>query len=143
MKETCCDSEGQIDLNSWQNYGLSTEILDALKDLNFNSPTTIQELTLPAAILGMSILYFPYLIGIVYWFWLYFLGRRDILGAAETGSGKTLAFGLPILTGILKINEKINYKSLQKVHKGLLHKGTESDSEESDFENEINENGTN
>lgn len=35
-----------------------------------------------------------------------FLGRRDILGAAETGSGKTLAFGLPILTGILKMKEK-------------------------------------
>lgn len=28
------------------------------------------------------------------------------MGAAETGSGKTLAFGLPILTGILKIKEK-------------------------------------
>lgn len=33
-------------------------------------------------------------------------GRRDILGAAETGSGKTLAFGLPILSGIMKLKEK-------------------------------------
>lgn len=37
---------------------------------------------------------------------MFVLGRRDILGAAETGSGKTLAFGLPILTGILKMKEK-------------------------------------
>lgn len=34
------------------------------------------------------------------------VGRKNVLGAAETGSGKTLAFGLPILTGILKIKEK-------------------------------------
>lgn len=34
------------------------------------------------------------------------IGRRDILGAAETGSGKTLAFGLPILSGIMKLKEK-------------------------------------
>lgn len=35
-----------------------------------------------------------------------FSGRRDILGAAETGSGKTLAFGIPILSGILKLKER-------------------------------------
>lgn len=40
----------------------------------------------------------------------YHLGRRDILGAAETGSGKTLAFGLPILSGILKLKEKAAQK---------------------------------
>lgn len=37
---------------------------------------------------------------------LLFVGRRDILGAAETGSGKTLAFGLPILVGILNLKNK-------------------------------------
>lgn len=41
-----------------------------------------------------------------------FIGRRDILGAAETGSGKTLAFGLPILTGIMKLKEKAELKGL-------------------------------
>ncbi|KOB70342.1 Uncharacterized protein OBRU01_15386 [Operophtera brumata] len=40
------------------------------------------------------------------------LGRRDILGAAETGSGKTLAFGIPILSGILKLKEKAESKGL-------------------------------
>lgn len=39
-------------------------------------------------------------------------GRRDILGAAETGSGKTLAFGLPILSGIIKLKEKAAAKGL-------------------------------
>lgn len=39
-------------------------------------------------------------------------GRRDILGAAETGSGKTLAFGLPILSGIMKLKEKASLKGL-------------------------------
>lgn len=43
-----------------------------------------------------------------------FLGRRDILGAAETGSGKTLAFGLPILNGILRMKEDINVEENQK-----------------------------
>lgn len=43
--------------------------------------------------------------------WL-FVGRRDILGAAETGSGKTLAFGLPILSGIMKLKEKAKLKNL-------------------------------
>lgn len=40
------------------------------------------------------------------------IGRRDILGAAETGSGKTLAFGLPILSGIMKLKEKASLKGL-------------------------------
>jgi superfamily II DNA/RNA helicase len=29
--------------------------------------------------------------------YVYFVGRRDIVGAAETGSGKTLAFCIPII----------------------------------------------
>lgn len=35
------------------------------------------------------------------------------MGAAETGSGKTLAFGLPILTGILKIKENSSDNDVQ------------------------------
>lgn len=34
------------------------------------------------------------------------------MGAAETGSGKTLAFGLPILSGIMKLKEKAELKGL-------------------------------
>ncbi|XP_063369555.1 ATP-dependent RNA helicase DDX24 [Cydia amplana] len=78
------------DMLSWAEFKLPDEITKALMELGFKQPTKIQQLSLPAAIHG----------------------RRDILGAAETGSGKTLAFGLPILTGILKLKEKAQAKGL-------------------------------
>ncbi|XP_041968399.1 ATP-dependent RNA helicase DDX24 [Aricia agestis] len=78
------------DMLSWAEFKLPDEIMRALTELGFTKPTKIQQLSLPAAIHG----------------------RRDILGAAETGSGKTLAFGLPILTGIMKLKEKALAKGL-------------------------------
>ncbi|XP_069355838.1 ATP-dependent RNA helicase DDX24 isoform X2 [Maniola hyperantus] len=78
------------DMLSWAEFKLPQEIVDALMELGFLRPTKIQQLSLPAAIHG----------------------RRDILGAAETGSGKTLAFGLPILSGIMKLKEKAELKGL-------------------------------
>ncbi|XP_065168949.1 ATP-dependent RNA helicase DDX24, partial [Atheta coriaria] len=78
-----------VDFKAWQIVPLHEKLLKGLIDLKFQYPTEIQQLTLPAAILG----------------------KRDILGAAETGSGKTLAFGLPILEGILK-HEQSNEKLL-------------------------------
>lgn len=72
-------------LIEWSSFGIPQSILKALAEQGFQKPTKIQELTLPSAILG----------------------RRDILGAAETGSGKTLAFGIPIVTGIIKLKEKL------------------------------------
>ncbi|XP_063897514.1 ATP-dependent RNA helicase DDX24 [Helicoverpa armigera] len=78
------------DMLTWAEFKLPEPIIRALTELGFKQPTKIQQLTLPAAIHG----------------------RRDILGAAETGSGKTLAFGLPILSGILKLKEKAELKNL-------------------------------
>lgn len=78
------------DMLTWAEFKLQEPIIKALTELGFKQPTKIQQLTLPAAIHG----------------------RRDILGAAETGSGKTLAFGLPILSGILKLKEKSELKGL-------------------------------
>ncbi|XP_059609123.1 ATP-dependent RNA helicase DDX24 [Phlebotomus argentipes] len=72
------------DLEDWQSFGLKEPLLQAIAENGFRKPTEIQSLTLPAALMG----------------------RRDILGAAETGSGKTLAFGLPILNGIMELQEK-------------------------------------
>ncbi|KAM3955824.1 LOW QUALITY PROTEIN: ATP-dependent RNA helicase DDX24 [Aphomia sociella] len=72
------------DMLTWAEFKLPEPIIKALMELNFKKPTKIQQMSLPAAIHG----------------------RRDILGAAETGSGKTLAFGLPILSGIMKLKEK-------------------------------------
>lgn len=93
LGENIAEVESQLtpeDMLSWAEFKLPEEITRALMELGFKQPTKIQQLSLPAAIHG----------------------RRDILGAAETGSGKTLAFGLPILTGILKLKEKAQAKGL-------------------------------
>ncbi|XP_063387952.1 ATP-dependent RNA helicase DDX24 [Cydia fagiglandana] len=93
LGENVAEVESQLtpeDMLSWAEFKLPEEITRALMELGFKQPTKIQQLSLPAAIHG----------------------RRDILGAAETGSGKTLAFGLPILTGILKLKEKAQAKGL-------------------------------
>lgn len=85
------------ELEGWNGLGVPQSILKALAENGFKSPTEIQTLTLPAAIMG----------------------RRDILGAAETGSGKTLAFGIPVLNGILHLKQRAengessNLRSLQ------------------------------
>lgn len=64
----------------WYEVGIvSDNIIKALIELKFTTPTEIQRLSLPAA-----------------------THKCDILGAAETGSGKTLAFGLPLIQSIEK-----------------------------------------
>ncbi|KAK7865654.1 hypothetical protein R5R35_006911 [Gryllus longicercus] len=73
-----------VGMEAWSAWKVPLPILKALSKLGFKKPTPIQEMTLPAAIMG----------------------RRDILGAAETGSGKTLAFGIPIIYGILQQKKK-------------------------------------
>lgn len=102
-------------LEAWDFIPLPKPLLLALSDLGFDTPTEIQSLTLPPAILG----------------------RRDILGAAETGSGKTLAFGLPILTGILKCKEN-SFKKNNDGEKGNLNEN-DTESEEDKLESEENE----
>ncbi|MGB0774706.1 MAG: DEAD/DEAH box helicase [Akkermansiaceae bacterium] len=54
--------------------GLRPELLEAIHDLGFESPSPIQALAIPAALKG-----------------------RDLVGLSETGSGKTAAFTLPAL----------------------------------------------
>lgn len=58
---------------------LKEEIQKALKELGFEKPTPVQELTIPHALEG-----------------------KDCLIQAKTGTGKTGAFGLPILNNIKK-----------------------------------------
>ncbi|XP_076382250.1 ATP-dependent RNA helicase DDX24 [Megalopta genalis] len=123
------DSESEVDnfnMQAWSVLGVPKMIIKALEDQQFYSPTTIQMLTLPPAILG----------------------RRDILGAAETGSGKTLAFGIPILNGILELKNKSiiepSNNSISKLSNKTRNEGwtctesktTENDnsSSESDYE---------
>ena len=59
---------------TFQDLGLCPSILSALKDLNYEKPSPIQEKAIPPALTG-----------------------RDVLGCAQTGTGKTCAFATPIL----------------------------------------------
>jgi len=61
-------------MNSFEDMGLSPEIVDALDDLGFKKPYPIQERVIP-----------------ILW------SGSDVIGQAHTGTGKTAAFGLPIL----------------------------------------------
>ena len=59
---------------SFAELGLAPQILKALDDIGYTTPTPIQAQAIPAALQG-----------------------RDVLGIAQTGTGKTGAFTLPVL----------------------------------------------
>jgi ATP-dependent RNA helicase DeaD len=59
--------------------GLKPELLDKIKDKGYESPTPIQEKSIPPALKG-----------------------NDIMGQAQTGTGKTAAFAIPMLNNIIK-----------------------------------------
>jgi ATP-dependent RNA helicase RhlE len=58
---------------SFRALGLSPPILEALREIGFQSPTPVQADVIPLALSG-----------------------RDVIGLAQTGSGKTAAFCLPL-----------------------------------------------
>ena len=60
---------------TFDSLGLSPEVLHALTDLGFETPTPIQAESIPELLAG----------------------ERDLLGFAQTGTGKTAAFSLPIV----------------------------------------------
>ena len=62
---------------SFKDLKLSPALLQSLLELNYTTPTPIQEEAIPLLLQG-----------------------RDVAGQAETGSGKTAAFGLPLLQSI-------------------------------------------
>lgn len=59
---------------SFSDLGLSDELLKAVSDLGYETPTPIQEQSIPYVLMG-----------------------RDILGSAQTGTGKTASFTLPMI----------------------------------------------
>ncbi len=73
-------------MKTFIDLSLSKDILKAIGELGFVSPTPIQELTIPAIISS----------------------SRDLIGLAQTGTGKTAGFGLPILQQI-----NLNSKNIQ------------------------------
>ncbi|AII14742.1 putative ATP-dependent RNA helicase [Campylobacter iguaniorum] len=63
----------------FSDFNLSSKIIEALFELDYETPTKIQEAAIPAVLAG-----------------------KDILAGARTGTGKTAAFGLPILEKLLQ-----------------------------------------
>jgi ATP-dependent RNA helicase DeaD len=64
-------------MTSFEELGLSTSILAAIKDVGYEAPTPIQARTIPPLLAG-----------------------RDLIGQAQTGTGKTAAFAIPILQAL-------------------------------------------
>ena len=59
---------------SFDELGLSREVLEAIEESGYTTPTPIQEKGIPLVLAG-----------------------RDVVGASQTGTGKTAAFSLPML----------------------------------------------
>jgi ATP-dependent RNA helicase RhlE len=62
----------------FDHLGLDPALLRAVADMGFETPTPIQEQTIPHVLAG-----------------------RDVIGGSQTGTGKTAAFGLPLLQKLL------------------------------------------
>jgi ATP-dependent RNA helicase DeaD len=61
-------------MTTFSELGLADNILSAIRDVGYESPSPIQEQAIPLLLQG-----------------------ADVIGQAQTGSGKTAAFGLPML----------------------------------------------
>ena len=75
LTDTELTYETDENIVTFDDLGLSKEVLKAVHDLGFESPTPIQERSIPVVLEG-----------------------RDMIGQAQTGTGKTAAFSLPILS---------------------------------------------
>uniref|UniRef100_A0A8C9LLV9 RNA helicase n=1 Tax=Piliocolobus tephrosceles TaxID=591936 RepID=A0A8C9LLV9_9PRIM len=67
-------------IRTWEESGLSPDLLKAIKKAKYDKPTPIQMQAIPIS-----------------------LEMRDLIGIAETGSGKTAAFVLPMLSYVKKL----------------------------------------
>lgn len=65
---------GESDGPTFADLGLPEDILQAITDMGYVTPTPIQAASIPSL-----------------------LERRDVVGIAQTGTGKTAAFGLPLI----------------------------------------------
>ena len=63
---------------TFDQFGLAPEILRAIQDQGYTTPTPIQAQAIPVVLTG-----------------------RDVMGAAQTGTGKTASFSLPIIQRLL------------------------------------------
>ncbi|WP_413578190.1 DEAD/DEAH box helicase [Bdellovibrio sp. HCB290] len=65
-------------VDTFESFGLSAPLMDAMKDMGFSTPTPIQKQAIPL-LLG---------------------GANDFIGLASTGTGKTAAFGIPLIENL-------------------------------------------
>lgn len=66
-------------MENFHSFGLPKALVQSLDQLNFKTPTPIQQATIPLVLEG-----------------------KDILGSAQTGTGKTGAFGIPLLAKLIE-----------------------------------------
>lgn len=66
-------------MKNFEGFGLDPALINALKRMNYKSPTPVQEQAIPLALEG-----------------------RDIMGSAQTGTGKTAAFAIPLVEALLR-----------------------------------------
>lgn len=77
MKTPASESATESATISFGDLGLSPQVLEALQEVGYESPSPIQAATIPVLLEG-----------------------RDMIGQAQTGTGKTAAFALPLLSHI-------------------------------------------
>lgn len=78
MTETALQAGTETPKTTFADLGLAPELLKAIYEQGYSSPTPIQAQAIPEVMAG-----------------------RDIMGGAQTGTGKTAAFTLPILQRLL------------------------------------------
>ena len=69
----------ELTYDNFSDFNLRKELAEAIKELNYKTPTPIQKLAVPPALKG-----------------------NDIYAIAETGSGKTAAFAIPMIQALLE-----------------------------------------
>ena len=78
MSDTAVTPSTDTPAPTFDQFGLADDILKAIKDSGYTTPTPIQAQAIPVVLAG-----------------------RDVMGAAQTGTGKTASFSLPIIQRLL------------------------------------------
>ena len=76
----------------FKDLGLTSSLLHNIRNAGYETPTPIQQATIPLVLEG-----------------------KDVLGCAQTGTGKTAAFALPILQRLKEIPPKRNAKVIRSL----------------------------
>ena len=79
MRRTETLQSGCGDMTKFSDLELDPDVLRAVEEAGYETPTPIQEQAIPIALAG-----------------------RDVLGIAQTGTGKTASFTLPMITALAK-----------------------------------------